>query len=62
MKSHTGTEKEADQESKVEEVVEESAPDVDLSSLTVPELKVKLREAGLPVSGKKAELIERLSQ
>ncbi|KAL7467700.1 hypothetical protein ACHAXS_009251 [Conticribra weissflogii] len=32
----------------------------DLSSLTVPELKEKLREAGLPVSGKKAELIERL--
>jgi hypothetical protein len=34
---------------------------VDLSSLTVPELKAKLKEAGLPVSGVKAELIERLS-
>ena len=31
-----------------------------LSTLTVPELKEKLREAGLPVSGRKSELIERL--
>ncbi|KAL3791671.1 hypothetical protein HJC23_003928 [Cyclotella cryptica] len=33
----------------------------DLSSLTIPELKERLRDAGLPVSGKKAELIERLA-
>jgi hypothetical protein len=33
----------------------------DLSSFTVPQLKAKLKEAGLPVSGVKAELIERLS-
>jgi len=33
----------------------------DLASLTVPELKIRLKEAGLPVSGRKAELIERLS-
>jgi cysteinyl-tRNA synthetase len=40
---------------------EESSSDtVDLDSLTVPQLKEKLREAGLAVSGKKAELIERL--
>jgi len=32
----------------------------DLSSLTVVDLKEKLKAAGLPVSGKKAELIERL--
>jgi hypothetical protein len=32
----------------------------DLSSLTVPELKEKLREAGLPVSGNKGDLIDRL--
>ena len=32
----------------------------DLSKLTVKQLKEKLKEAGLPVSGKKAELIERL--
>jgi SAP domain len=31
-----------------------------LGSLTVPELKVKLKLAGLPVSGRKAELIDRL--
>jgi SAP domain len=31
-----------------------------LTSLTVPELKVKLKLAGLPVSGRKAELIDRL--
>jgi len=31
-----------------------------LSKLTIPSLKEKLRNAGLPVSGKKAELIERL--
>jgi cysteinyl-tRNA synthetase len=35
--------------------------DVDLTSLTIPELKVRLKEAGLPVSGRKAELIERLT-
>jgi hypothetical protein len=32
----------------------------DLESMTVPILKEKLREAGLPVSGRKIELIERL--
>ena len=32
----------------------------DLTSLTVPKLKELLREAGLPVSGRKAELVERL--
>jgi hypothetical protein len=33
----------------------------DFSSLTVLELKVKLKERGLPVSGKKADLIARLN-
>ena len=32
----------------------------DLASLTVPKLKDRLRERGLPVSGRKAELIDRL--
>ena len=32
-----------------------------LADLTVPELKEKLKAAGLPVSGRKAELIERLT-
>lgn len=31
-----------------------------LESLTVPELKVRLREHGLSVSGRKAELVQRL--
>ena len=33
----------------------------DYTSMTVAELKVLLKEQGLPVSGKKSELIERLS-
>ena len=33
----------------------------DLSAFTVPQLKEQLKSAGLPVSGRKAELIERLS-
>ena len=52
-----------------EEVAEEEAPaeeessdDVDYSSMTVAELKALLKEAGKPVSGKKAELIERLQE
>ena len=32
----------------------------ELSALTIPLLKEKLREAQLPVSGNKAELVERL--
>ncbi|CAK0794190.1 unnamed protein product [Prorocentrum cordatum] len=39
---------------------EASAQQKDLSSLTVPQLKEKLKEANLPVSGNKAELIARL--
>jgi hypothetical protein len=53
-----------------EEVVEEATPvveespseDVDYSSMTVAELKELLKAAGKPVSGKKAELIERLQE
>ena len=53
-----------------EEVVEEAAPaeeeapseDVDYSSMTVAELKDLLKAAGKRVSGKKAELIERLQE
>ena len=40
---------------------DESAPNTtELESLTVPQLKEKLRAAGKPVSGRKAELIDRL--
>jgi hypothetical protein len=43
------------------EILKDSEDDMaTLSKLTVPQLKEKLKESGLPVSGKKAELIERL--
>jgi hypothetical protein len=46
-----------------EEVAEEVSSDdaTDYSSMTVAELKELLKAAGKPVSGKKSELIERLS-
>ena len=40
----------------------DSTENVDYSSMTVAELKEILKEKGLPVSGKKAELVERLSE
>ena len=39
---------------------EKSEVDTDYNGMTVPQLKEELKEQGLPVSGKKAELIERL--
>ena len=47
-----------------EEVVEEAPAEAstDYSSMTVAQLKELLKEAGKPVSGKKAELIERLQE
>ena len=39
---------------------ETETTDVDYDSMTLPNLKAALKEQGLPVSGKKAELIERL--
>jgi hypothetical protein len=41
-------------------ISEASGEEADLTDLTVIQLKEKLKEAGLPVSGKKSELIERL--
>ena len=41
---------------------EEASGDVDYSSMTVAQLKDLLKAAGKPVSGKKAELIERLQE
>ena len=59
----------AEEEAAEEEAAEEEAPaeevssdDVDYSSMTVAELKDLLKAAGKPVSGKKAELIERLQE
>ncbi|HJM23818.1 MAG: SAP domain-containing protein [Candidatus Thalassarchaeum sp.] len=45
-----------------EEDVENSSEEVDYESMTVAQLKELLKEAGKPVSGKKAELIERLKE
>lgn len=42
------------------ELVTEPPPDEDLEGLTVAELKSRLSASGLPVSGNKSELIERL--
>jgi hypothetical protein len=50
------------EEAPAEEAPAEEAADEDLSALTVPELKERLKAAGLPVSGKKADLIARLSE
>ena len=63
------SEAEAEEDATVPEPVEESAAEpeavsdaVDYSSMTVAQLKDLLREAGKTVSGKKAELIERLQE
>jgi small subunit ribosomal protein S3Ae len=62
-------EAEAEEDATVPESVEEDAAEpeavsdeVDYSSMTVVQLKDLLREAGKTVSGKKAELIERLQE
>ena len=51
---------ESDDEKQQEAIHSSVDPPEDLSSLTVAELKVRLKEVGKPVSGKKAELIARL--
>ena len=59
------SEEDSEEEIISEDVVEsESAEsdEVDYSSLTVSELKELLKAAGKPVSGKKAELIDRLNE
>ena len=60
---------ESSSDESVEAVSDEEVPaadsgstDVDYESMKVPELKALLKEAGKPVSGKKAELIERLKE
>ena len=45
-----------------EEESGESVGEVDYESMTVVQLKELLKQAGKPVSGKKAELIERLKE
>ena len=55
IRDRVNTDDEADE-------VEEDATSekVDYASMTVPKLKEALKEKGLPVSGKKSELVERL--
>lgn len=56
---------EEEEESSITEEENNASSSLDvsvLSSMTVPQLKEKLREAGLPVSGRKSELIDRLSK
>lgn len=64
-KSSEFIEEESDEEVVNEEEIESvssEAVEVDYSSLTVSELKELLKAAGKPVSGKKAELIDRLNE
>jgi ribosomal protein uL24 len=56
-----------EEETEEEETSEDNSPTeetnaekIDYDSMTVPDLKAVLKEKGLPVSGKKAELIDRL--
>ena len=48
------------EEEEEETAAEEGPEDVDYSKMSVSDLKEMLKEKGLPVSGKKADLIERL--
>ena len=51
---------EVSKEEEEETAAEEGLEDVDYSKMSVSDLKEMLKEKGLPVSGKKADLIERL--
>ena len=53
-------EEELVEEEPEEEVVEEELVEANYDSMTVPQLKKLLKEKGLPVSGKKVDLISRL--
>jgi len=53
-------EENADESEEDEDTQEDNSEDTDYSKMSVAELKELLKEKKLPVSGKKAELIERL--
>ena len=55
-----GNEEEITEEKAAESKKEEVSEETDYSKMSVSELKDLLKEKGLPVSGKKADLIERL--
>jgi large subunit ribosomal protein L24 len=56
----TEDEYEAETVGPIEEETADADEKIDYSNMTVPELKNSLKEKGLPISGKKSELIERL--
>ena len=57
-----GPDEDHEAESEDEEQEVESPADVDYESMTVAQLKELLKKDGKPVSGKKADLISRLSE
>jgi len=60
--SELAEDEQIEEDSEESDTIEESTDSPDFSSMTVAELKEVLKERGLPVSGKKADLIERLSE
>ena len=59
-KNDTSAEKTVETPAKEDKAEETESEEVDYSSMKVAELKELLKEKDLPVSGTKAELIERL--
>lgn len=60
--SELAEDEQIEEDSEESETIEESTDSPDFSSMTVAQLKEVLKERGLPVSGKKADLIERLTE
>ena len=60
--SETSSEEISDEKEGIANDEDESvSEEVDYQSMTVPQLKEMLKAAGKPVSGKKSDLIERLT-
>ena len=59
--SETSPEEISDEKEGITSTQEESEESIDFESMTVAQLKELLKEAGKPVSGKKSDLIERLT-
>ena len=57
-----GVEEAVEEESQEDDTESSDGSDIDYESMMVSELKVLLKEAGKPVSGKKADLISRLQE
>ena len=55
-------EEEGAEDSKEEDAESSDESEIDYETMTVSELKELLKEAGKPVSGKKADLISRLQE